>query len=132
LNHDQILQPPMHNWAQTSPLLTPAAVTALSTACGTMVADGNPLPTSTDKVCADEILSVYYNGATTTNQPAFGGFDYRTIEPAYAWGAQLFGGHTPDEAHMIADSAIDENLKAAVDDKQTIGTTMGLTHWVRV
>src|SRR5262249_39207225 len=61
LTHDQTLQPPMHNWALTSPYLPPAAVTALSTACGTMVADGMPLPTSTDKPCADEILSVYYN-----------------------------------------------------------------------
>jgi phosphoglycolate phosphatase-like HAD superfamily hydrolase len=132
LLHDQILQPPQKNWALTSPYLTTAAITALAAACGALATPGAPLPTSTSTGCADEILSVYYNGSTTFMQPAFSGYDYRRIEPAYAWAAQLLGGHTPDQITDIADKAIRENLAAPLDAKQTVGTTAGLNGSIRI
>jgi phosphoglycolate phosphatase-like HAD superfamily hydrolase len=131
LRHDKILQPPGKKWALTSPYLTPAAITALDTACGSLAAPGAPLPTSTDAACADAIVNVYYN-EKINNADAFSGFDYRTIEAGYAWAAQLFAGYTPAEVGAIADAAITENLDAAEGAQQTVGTVAGLNGYVRL
>jgi hypothetical protein len=78
-------------------------------------------------------LSIYSEGATTTGLSAFlAKYDHRRLEPAYAWAPQLFGGHTADEARAIPDKAIDANHDAPEDAAQNIGTTMGLTAWVRI
>ena len=42
--NDKVLQPPGQDWHATSAFLTDAAATALTTACGTTVAAGSPLP----------------------------------------------------------------------------------------
>ncbi|WP_437727820.1 HAD family hydrolase [Sorangium sp. So ce861] len=132
LRHDKILQPPDGNWAFTSPYLTAAAVSSLGEACGAAAEPGEPLPTSTLAACADEILSVYVDGETTGGDAAFDGHNRRTLEPAYAWFAQLGAGHAPDEIAAFAASAIDDNLAAEEGAVQTIGTRAGLTAWLRI
>lgn len=133
LQNDAILQPPGKNWSYTSPYLSPAAVSALTIACAGLAEAGKPLPTHDNAPCADEILSIYSEGTTKAELSAFTTqYDHRRLEPAYAWAAQLLGGHTKDEAHAIADKAIEANLKAPQGAEQTIGTTMGLAAWVRV
>jgi hypothetical protein len=132
LKNDKILQPPGKNWRRTSPLLTMEAATALSTACDALAADGAPLPTKTDTACADEIVSVYYDGATTAGADAFGGFNYRTMEPGYAWAAQLQAGYSPDEIRSFAQGAIDENLAAMEGATQTVGSRADLNGYIRI
>ncbi|AUX41839.1 hypothetical protein SOCE26_032640 [Sorangium cellulosum] len=132
LLHDKVLQPPDGNWALTSPYLTDAAVAALGEACGAAADPGEPLPTSTSAACADEILSVYVDHETTGGDAAFSGYNHRTIEPAYAWFAQLGAGHAPDEIAAFAAAAIQENLAAEEGAVQTVGTRQGLTAWLRI
>jgi hypothetical protein len=122
LNHDKILQPPGKNWAFTSGYLTADARTALSAACAALAAPGMPLPTSTNTPCADEIYAVYFNGATTGGKAAFAGWNYRQIEPAYAWAAQLQAGYTPAEIVGFAQQAITAGLAAAEGATQPVGT----------
>jgi len=132
LRHDKLLQPA--SWAETSRWLTPAAATALTTACAALAEPGQPLPTSalTSAACTDEIVSVYYDGATLTGEDAFAGWDHRTIEPAYAWTVQLQAGHTLDDLRKFADAAIAEGLAADEGAEQTVGTTTGLAAYLRV
>lgn len=118
----KIRQPPGQDWANTSPFLTVEARAALLAACGVTVPAGDPLPTETNPACADEILSVYYDGKTTALQAAFAGWNYRRMEPAYAWAAQLLAGYTPDEVRAFAAAAIAQNLAAAEGATQTVGT----------
>ncbi|WP_436497080.1 haloacid dehalogenase-like hydrolase [Actinokineospora sp. HUAS TT18] len=117
------------DWAATSRYLTPAAVTALRSACGTAPA-GRPLPTGTDTRCADEILAVYSTAATTGGAAAFAGHDHRRMEPAYAWLAQLLAGWTPADVRGFAAAAQRENLAAPVGATQLVGTHQ-VTGWVR-
>ena len=132
LRHDKVLQPP--TWAATSPLLTPAAAAALTSACASIAAPGEPLATSRPEnaACADEIVTVYTTAATTAGDAAFAGWDYRTMEPAYAWLTQLQGGHSYADLRGFADAAIDEALAAEIGATQTIGTTAGISAWLRV
>lgn len=136
LLHDKILQPPQKSWALTSPYLTAAATSALAAACDTLAEPGKHLPTSAsasaNKACTDEILSVYFSGVTTAKQPAFAGYNYRTIEPAYAWAAQLLAGYTLDEAGALAEEAFAANLAAEVGAEQTVGSTSGLNGYLRI
>ena len=122
LNHDKILQPPSKSWAFTSGYLSADARMALNAACDALAAPGMPLPTSTNAPCADEIFSVYYNGATTGGKAAFAGWDYRRMEPSYAWAAQLQAGHTPAEIAGFAQSAITAGLAADEGATQMVGT----------
>ncbi|HVK23966.1 MAG TPA: haloacid dehalogenase-like hydrolase [Actinokineospora sp.] len=128
LRNDIVRQPA--DWALTSRYLTPAAATALRTACGTAAGVGRPLPTSTHTVCADEILAVYSTAATTVGAPAFGGHDFRRMEPAYAWLAQLLAGWTPADVRGFAAAARTENLSAPIGATQRVGTR-DVTGWVR-
>lgn len=132
LRNNKVLQPPMKNWKLVSPFLTSDALLALSTACDTAAAAGQPLPTSTNSACATEIVTLYTTAKTSGGKSAFSNWDYRRMEPAYALAAQLLAGYTADEARQIAASAISEALAAAQGTKLTIGTVTGLTGWLRV
>ena len=130
--NNKVKQPPNQDWALTSAYLTPAAATALSTACGTTVAAGDPLPTTTNTACADEILSVYNTSVTRGGAVAFGGHNARWIEPSYAWTAQLMAGYTHAEMQGFMTAAVTPQLAAAEGTVQTIGTTTGLNAWLRI
>jgi phosphoglycolate phosphatase-like HAD superfamily hydrolase len=132
LRNSKLLQPA--EWAGTSRYLTPDAATALTTACAALAEPGQPLPTAdaASAACTDEIVSVYYTGATLAGDDAFAGWNYRTMEPAYAWTVQLQAGHTLDELRGYADEAISEALAADEGAEQTVGTTAGLAGYLRV
>lgn len=132
LKNDKILQPPGKDWSKASPYLTPAAAAALNSVCGMLAEEGKPLPTSTDVGCADEILSVYYNGADTGGQDAFEGWNRRTMEPGYAWAVQLQAGYTPAEINGFAEAAITENLAAEIGAVQTVGQVADLNGYLRI
>jgi hypothetical protein len=135
LRNNKILQPPSLNWRLTSPFLTVTAATALATACPvTLAAAGSPLPTSTSsgEACAKEIVTIYTTAKTVAGSDAFQTWDYRRMEPAYAWAAQLQAGYTPAESKAFATSAAQENISNAVDTNQTIGGTVTVKHWLRV
>lgn len=120
LQHDKILRPA--KWSTTSRYLTPDAVAALAAACDGLAEPGQPLPTSRHPACADEILAVYADGATTAGADAFANWNYRTMEPSYAWAAQLQAGYTPAELTAFADAAIDAALAADEGAEQTVGS----------
>ncbi|MFJ9446807.1 haloacid dehalogenase-like hydrolase [Kitasatospora sp. NPDC101235] len=130
LRNSKVRQPERKDWSTTSRYLTPAAADALSTACADAAAAGQPLLTAVDTRCADEILSVYLDAATTDHQAAFGNYDHRRIEPALAWAAQLLAGYTPDEVLAFARQARDESLAAPQGSTQTVGTRQ-VSAWVR-
>jgi phosphoserine phosphatase len=132
LRHDKILQPPGRVWARTSPYLTEAARTALGAACDAIAEPGLPLSTTVSGACADEILAVYYDGETTGGAAAFEGENHRTMQPGYAWLAQLSAGYSPAEVSAFAAEAIDEGLAADEGATQTVGTSAGLTAWLRI
>ncbi|GGV14594.1 putative conserved lipoprotein LppF [Streptomyces litmocidini] len=127
LRHDRVRPPKDGDWSTTSRHLTPEAATALGRACPTGV---RTLPTATDTRCADELLSVYADGATTTGRTAFAGHDHRRTEPRYAWLAQLLHGWTPRQAASFAAAARAENLAAPQGATQRVGTAR-VTGWVR-
>lgn len=134
VKNDKVIQPPNKDWKATSRFLTAAAATALSAACDNLVAAGMPLPTSTNAACADEILAVYTTAKTKGGMAAFSGWNYRMMEPAYAWAAQLQAGHTHDEAKALVNAAIDAALVApetGMGSTQVIGTTT-VNAWLRV
>lgn len=132
LKNNKILQPPAGNWRRTSPFLTSAAQTALELACPTSLAPaGSALPTGTNNTCASEILNVYANARTTLGAAAFLGYDYRRMEPTYAWAAQLQAGWTFAEAKGFADTAATENLAASQGATQTIGA-VPVAAWIRI
>lgn len=131
LNNDKIIQPPNKNWAVTSQFLTTEATTALSLACDSLADAGMPLPTSTNATCADEIVSVYYDGKTTKNEAAFAGWNFRRMEPAYGWTAQLQAGYTPAEVKDFGKQALEAALAANEGDTQSVGTRT-MNAWTRV
>ncbi len=128
LNHNLIKQPFEKNWYNTSELLTPEAIDALNTACDSQGEEKQPLTTdqssATSKACADEIVTIYYDGTTVSGDAAWNetAFDEDTMEPAYAWAVQLQARYTPDEVRAIARDAIDAALVAEIGAKQTVGT----------
>ncbi|MBT2442289.1 haloacid dehalogenase-like hydrolase [Streptomyces sp. ISL-36] len=127
LRNSRIRPPEKDDWRTTSRHLTDEAADALAGACPTGV---RTLPTATDMRCADEILSVYAQGVTTTGQKAFAGFDHRRMEPQYAWLAQLLRGWTTRQVASFAAAARTENLAAPVGAEQRVGTGT-VTGWVR-
>jgi phosphoserine phosphatase len=132
VKNDKILQPPEKDWRRTSPFLTADAASALAAACAGLAAPGQPLPTSKSAACADEILAVYTTAKTREGKAAFAGFDYRTMEPSYAWVAQLQAGFTHAEVKGFGQSALEAGLAAPLGATQTLGTTAGLNAYVRV
>lgn len=124
LRHDKIRQPA--DWHTTSRHITEAAVTALRTACGAATPAGQPLPTSTNAACADEILAVREGktrGADSDEQEAFTGYNQRWSNGAYVWTVALTTGYTAGEVAEFARAAKRENLAAPVGATQTIGST---------
>jgi len=128
LAHDRVLRPA--RWQDTSPFLTDAGAAALAAACGDGAA-GGPLPTSTNRPCADEILAIYDTLKTTGGADAFAGYNPRTLQPAYAWTAQLLAGHTRDELRALTLAAVDAALAAPPGAVQTIGSHHDLAAWLR-
>jgi phosphoserine phosphatase len=131
VSHDKVLQPPDQDWKKTSGYMTDAGAAALTAACGTSVAAGQPLPTSTNTACADEILSMYIDNQTRGGQPAFAGHDYRRLEPTYAWTAQLLAGYTHDEVEQMAREAALPKLDAPIGTTQVVGTRT-VNGWLRI
>ena len=70
IKNNKVLQPAGGDWATTSRFMTPAGAAALSAACGSETAPGQPLATSTDSDCADEIVAVLEE-KTRDGQAAF-------------------------------------------------------------
>ena len=132
LRTDQVLQPPRRDWRLVNPYLTPAGAAALAAACDAAAAPGQPLPTSREAACATEIVTVYLDGRTTSGQAAFAAADLRRIEPAYAFGVQLLGGHSAAEVKKLASLAIAEGLAAPEGRTQTVGKRAGLLAWLRL
>ena len=130
--NDKVLQPPNQDWKTTSQFMTDAGAAALTAACGTTVAAGQPLPTSTNTACADEMLSMYNDEVTRGGAPAWAGANLRRNEPAYAWTAQLMAGYTHAEVAAFTVAATTPQLAAAMGATQTIGTTTGLNGWLRL
>lgn len=128
----KVLQPPNQDWGETSPFLTTEAKAALTAACGTTVAAGQPLPTDTNTNCALEMLKLYIDGTTVAGQPGFTGQNFRMMEPTYAWTAQLMAGYTHTQIQGFAAAAINPQLTAAMDSTQTIAGRTGLNAWLRV
>ncbi len=130
LRNDKILQPPDGNWHRTSRYMTVEGAVALGQACGTLADPGEPLPTSTNLKCADEILSVRKTEKTTSGDRVFYGENERYMQAMYAWVAQIMQGYTPVEARDIASQAKDAALAAPVGATQKVGSSTQ-TAWVR-
>ncbi|MBK9264547.1 MAG: haloacid dehalogenase-like hydrolase [Polyangiaceae bacterium] len=131
VKNDKIIQPPNKDWTTTSRYLTTEAANALAAACGSLAAAGMPLPTSTNAACADELVAVYTTAKTTAGAAAYSGWNYRTMEPAYAWVAQLQAGFTTDELKGFAKTALDAALAETEGATQTVGTT-SVNAWLRI
>lgn len=132
LNNGKVLQPNNRDWTTMSTWLTDDAARALSAACDALAEPGQPLPTNTTagRACADEIVSIYDEGETIGDATAFKGFNARRIEPRYAFAAQLLSGYTADEIKTFAKQARRQNIAAAEDTDQLVGSTE-VTGWVR-
>ena len=130
IKNDKVLQPPNQDWKRTSKYMTDAGAAALSAACGSDVPAGSPLPTSTNLGCADEMLSMYIDNKTRGGATAFGGHNYRRMEPTYAWTAQLAAGYTPAELSTMAFTAATAMLAAPQGTTQVVGTRT-LNGWLR-
>ena len=122
IKNDKVLQPPNQDWKRTSKFMTDAGAAALTAACGTTVPAGQPLPTSTNLACADEMLSMYVDNKTTGGAVAFTGHNFRRMEPTYAWTAQLLAGYTPEEVGTMTLAAANAMLSAPIGATQVIGT----------
>lgn len=118
------------DWTTTSPYLTPAAAAALSKACGAAAAPGQPMATDRDIACADELVSVYTDAETTSDEPAFTGYNARRVEPSYAWAAQMLSGWPEPELVKFISQARQENLDAPEGAEQKVGSSEQ-TAWVR-
>jgi phosphoserine phosphatase len=123
VRNSKIRQPANGDWATTSQYLTPAAAAALAAACGGLAAPGQPLPTSSNNACGDEVTSVFMERQTHTGTPAFANYNHRRIDPTDAWGAQLLAGWTDADVTGFAQEARQQNLDAAEGTKQQVGTS---------
>jgi phosphoserine phosphatase len=128
--NSKIRLPANGDWATTSQYLTPPAAAALTAACGSLAAPGQPLPTGTDAGCADELTSVYIDRQTRTGEAAFANYNHRRIDPAAAWSAQLLAGWTEADVTGFAQEARKQSLDAPDGDEQPVGSTRR-TSWVR-
>jgi len=133
INHDLVLQPPDGDWSRVSPWLTSAAIGALQAACGEHPA-GQPMPTSTDVDCADELFGVYEDAATTAGEPAWrpDGYHHRSFRPGLAWPVQLQAGHTIPEAQQTARDAIEGATAAEIGSVLRVGSHHELPAWIRI
>lgn len=134
LRTGQLRQPRERRWQYTSPYLTVDAAQALSTACDGLAAAGEPLPTQlpAGQACANEILSAYSKGKTVAGKAAFAGWNYRRMEPTYAWAAQLLAGLTPQEARSLGAAAMAGGLWAPLGATQQVGSDKSIPAWLRI
>jgi len=130
INNSKIRQPAAGNWSTTSAYLTTEAAAALAAACGGLADPGQPLPTGSNRGCADELVAVYTKHETRSGASAFTGYNRRRIQPADAWAAQLLAGWTEAEITDFATAARKQNLDATQGSEQTVGSTRQ-TGWVR-
>ncbi|MEV7604372.1 haloacid dehalogenase-like hydrolase [Paenarthrobacter sp. NPDC089322] len=121
LRNDKVLQPANKDWKSTSRYLTEAAAKALTTACGTETPAGQPLKTSSNVDCADEILAIL-DEKTRSGEPAFEGLNARRLNGAYAWGTALSAGYSEEQLGHFALAMKQENLSAAEGSTQTVGS----------
>ncbi|GFG66266.1 putative conserved lipoprotein LppF [Mycobacterium kubicae] len=130
VRNSKIRQP--RDWAATSQFLTPQAAAALTEACGTLSAVGQPIPTGSPAGtgCADELVSIYNDVRTRSGAAAFAGYNHRRFKPVDAWLLQLLAGWTDADVTGFATAARQENLDAAQGAEQTVGSTRQ-TAWVR-
>jgi hypothetical protein len=70
VRNGKVRAPADGNWASTSTFLTPQANAALARACAA-AKPGQPMPTDTDIVCADELVSVYTDAKTKAGEPGY-------------------------------------------------------------
>jgi phosphoserine phosphatase len=131
IKNDKVLQPAGYDWKQTSRYMTDAGAAALAAACGSDVAPGQPLPTSTNLGCADEMLSMYINNVTRGGAVAFAGHNFRRMEPTYAWTAQLAAGYTPVQIRQMTLDAVTPQLAAPIGTTQVVGTQT-VNGWLRI
>lgn len=124
LKMGKIYQPPDKNWRKTSFIMSANGLTLLKTACDALANPGELLPTNKPEgaACADAILKVYLDNKGTSDLAAFSGFDYRRMEPTYAWAVQLQAGYTPAEISQMAKDAITEGVMAPIGGTQQIGS----------
>jgi phosphoserine phosphatase len=129
----KVLQPDNQDWRKSNPYFTDAAVAALTAACGVTVAAGQPFPapSSTNHDCADEMLSIYDTETTRAGAAAFTAANARRYEPAFAWTPQLLSGYTHAEVQAEVQAMLTQELGAAMDATQTIGTTVE-NGWLRI
>lgn len=130
LRHDLIRQPAGRDWRNTSRYMTDEGARALRAACGKLAKPGQPLPTSTDTNCADELLSVRKTGKTRAGEAVFAGYNHRQMEASYAWVAQLLKGYTPAEVRAFARKARNAALAAPIGATQKVGSSTE-TAWIR-
>jgi len=130
LRHDKLRQPRNRDWRTTSNWMTDEGARALRRACGRLAKPGQPLPTSRNKRCADELLSFRKEGETTDGDAAFAGFDHRRMEGSYAWMAQLMAGRTPATARAYARAARKLALSRRIGAMQRVGSSREVA-WVR-
>ena len=130
LRNDKILQPPGRNWHNTSRFMTVEGAKALRKACGSLAKPGQPLPTSTNVKCADELLSVRKTQKTTTGKAVFAGANERYMEASYAWVGQIMQGYTPAQVRKIAAKARKAALNAPIGATQQVGSSTE-TAWIR-
>jgi phosphoserine phosphatase len=132
IKHDKIRQPAGKNWASTSAALTSDALAALNAACDSLAADGDPLPTSTNTACADEIVSIYDSEKTAGGLAAWTAVTTTKTNNDYAWVAQLTAGYAPEDVRDFARAAYEENAYAPQSTTQTVGSLTGYNAWVRI
>jgi len=75
---------------------------------------------------------VYTDSVTTTGLDAFTGQNFRRMEPAYAFTAQILAGYTPSEIQTFTLDAITPMLAAPIDATQTVGSGTTVAAWLRV
>jgi hypothetical protein len=129
--NDKVLQPPGGNWKRVNRYMTDAGAAALTAACGTDVAPGYPLPTSTNLACADELLAMYIDNKTRAGATAFAGHNFRRMEPTYAFTVQLLAGYTHKEVGEMTAAATAPMLAAPIGTTQVVGTRT-LNGWLRI
>jgi phosphoserine phosphatase len=130
--HDKIRQPMAYDWSTTSIQLTTAAKAALNAACDTLAAPGDPLPTSTNAACANEIVSIYDSATTAAGTSAWAVEKTSSINYPYAWAAQLTAGWAPEDVRNFARAAYEQNAFAPIGTTQNVGSLTGYNGYVRI
>jgi HAD superfamily phosphoserine phosphatase-like hydrolase len=93
--------------------LTSVAQKVLEDACRP-AKQADHLITANGGPCAEAIWAIYSEAKLGGENAFENDYDHRYMMPQYAWGAQLFSGHTPDEVREIARQARDAKIKDTV------------------